>query len=240
MLQSVKDLRGYTIQATDGEIGKVYDFYFDDDSWTIRYLVVETGSWFSGRQVLISPVALGKPDVDTEIFPVNLTRDQVENSPDVDTEVPISRQREIDLHMYYGWPMYWAAGGPYLGPQVEEQSEIAVEEAVEPHIRSCREVTGYHIKAIDGDIGHVHDFLIDDEKWEIRYMVVDTRNWWPGKAVLVSPQWIEDVSWEDAKVSVDLTRESIRNSPEYENLKKISREYEEKLYEYYQRRKYWK
>jgi len=237
MLQSAKDLRGYAIQATDGEIGKVYDFYFDDESWTIRYLVVETGSWFSGKQVLISPVVLGRPEPEEEIFPVSLTREQVENSPDVDTESPISRQHEMELHVYYGWPMYWGGGGPFISP--EETAEAGAVGEKESRIRSIREVVGYHIQAIDGAIGHVHDFLIDDEKWEIRYMVADTRNWWPGKEVLVSPQWIASVNWEEAKVHVDLTKESIRNSPEYENLNAISREYEEKLFEYNKRRKYW-
>jgi sporulation protein YlmC with PRC-barrel domain len=235
MLQSVKDLRGIAIQATDGEIGKVYDFYFDNETWTVRYLVVETGSWFSGKRVLISPVVLGRPDLEEELFPISLTREQIENSPDTDTEGPISRQHEMELHAYYGWPMYWG-GGPYVG--AEKMEAVAVEQ--EPCIRSVREVMGYHIKAIDGEIGHVHDFLVDDENWEIRYMVVDTRNWWPGKEVLVSPQWIETVNWDEAKVHVDLTKESIRSSPEYENLSAISREYEEKLFEYYKRRKYWR
>jgi sporulation protein YlmC with PRC-barrel domain len=255
MLRSVKDLHGYTIQATDGDMGEVYEFYFDDETWTVRYLVVETGTWLSGRRVLISPAVLGQPDMEDERLPVALTREQVRSSPQIDIEQPISRQKEKELNEYYGWPAYWAGINPFgYDPALQEAvmaSQTAVEEEPEKekdadaeplhniHLRSSRQVIGYHIQASDGSLGHVQDFIVDDETWDIRYMVVDTRNWWPGKQVLVAPQWIQQVSLEDEKVHVDLTRESIRGGPEFDNLTTVNRDYESKLYDHYKRRKYW-
>jgi len=253
MLRSIKYLHGYTIQATDGDMGEVYEFYFDDEAWTVRYVVVETGTWLSGRRVLISPAVLGQPNTDAEKLPVSLTRDQIKSSPEIDTDKPISRQKERELNAYYGWPAYWAGEGPvgynqgvaesYTSGPVLAEEEPATREGQEPqdniHLRSTREVIGYYIQASDGEIGHVQDFVVDDQTWEIRYMVIDTRNWWPGKEVLVAPQWIEKVSWEEEKVYVDLTRESVKNSPEFDNLSAVNRDYENKLYEHYRRRKYW-
>ena len=205
MHYSVRNLKGYVIGATDGDIGKVDDFYFDDDFWTIRYLVAETGSWLLDRKVLISPFALGEVDVSRERFDVTLTKKQVEKSPDIDTDKPVSRQHEALYLDYYGYPYYW--GGDYLWgymayPRLseadlrrDETAQAKHEAAYDSHLRSANSVTGYHIEATDGDIGHVEDFIIDGETWEIRYMVVDTQNWWPGKKVLVAPQWIDRVSW---------------------------------------------
>ena len=248
MHYSVKELKGYTIGATDGDLGKLDDFYFDDESWTIRYLVAETGNWLLNRKVLISPFALGKADAARERLSVTLTKKQVEKSPSIDTDKPVSRQHEASYLDYYGYPYYW--GGPYLWgpwtyPQLSgaaqrrnEEARAKREEANDVHLRSAHKVTGYHIEAPDGDIGHVEDFIIDGETWEIRYMVVDTQNWWPGKKVLLSPRWSDRVSWSDSKVYVDLSRETIKNGPEY-HPEALNREYEETLYDYYKRPKYW-
>src|SRR5262247_2160585 len=115
MLRSLEELHGYTIHATDGDIGTVYAFFFDDKTWAIRYLVVDTGNWLPDRQVLISPIALGQPDWEGQFFSVKLTTEQVRNSPDIDTDKPVSRQQETLLHTYYDWPTYWSGGIP-LGP----------------------------------------------------------------------------------------------------------------------------
>ena len=244
----IKDLKGYAIVATDGEIGKVDDFYFDDKSWTIRYLVADTGNWLFGRKVLISPIALGKGDFSSGRFNVALTKKQVEDSPSIDTDKPVSRQHEAYYHDYYSYPYYWT--GPYLwGPAYYPEHPVAARERIEErraereeagdlHLRSANAVTGYHIEATDGAIGHVEDFIIDNETWEIRYMVVDTRNWLPGKKVLIAPRWIDRVSWEDSKVYVGITRESIKKAPEF-NPDALNREYEGKLYDHYNRPKYW-
>lgn len=101
MLRNVKEMKGYTIHATDGDIGDVSDFYFDDHDWVVRYLVVDTGNWLTGWRVLIAPFAFREADWRTEKILVSLTRDQVRNSPDVDTAKPISRQHEIEFAQYY-------------------------------------------------------------------------------------------------------------------------------------------
>ena len=248
MKYSIKHLKGYAIGTTDDDIGEVDDFYFDDESWTVRYLVAETGGWFSNRKVLISLFALGKVDLARERLNVALTKKQVEESPSIDTDKPVSRQHEASYSDYYRYPYYW--GGPYLwGPitaprlagaaqKRNEEARADREEANDLHLRSANKVSDYHIEATDGDIGHVEDFIVDGETWEIRYMVVDTTNWWAGKKVLVAPQWIGRVSWSDSKVYIDLPRETIKNGPEY-HPDALNRKYEETLYDYYKRPKYW-
>jgi hypothetical protein len=250
MLKSVEELKRYTVQAIDGDVGSVAEFYFDDEKWTVRYLVADTGSWLMGRTVLISPLALGKVDWNSRELWVNMNKERVENSPGIETDKPVSRQHEINYHDYYGYPYYWT--GPYLwgpfyypasypgyaagGPSaVEKEFAAAKQQQTDVHLRSTKEVTNYYIEASDGDIGHVEDFLIDDESWTIRYLVIDTRNWWPGKKVLVSPEWIRSINWRDSKVHVDLTREAIRNGPEYEPNALPSRDYEKRLYDHYGR-----
>lgn len=247
MLRSSKSLTGYKIHAKDGDMGKISEFFFDDESWTIRYLVVDTGTWLAGRKVLLSPLfAMGKPDWKSKTFPVDLTKEQVKNSPDVALDKPVSRQHEIELSKYYGWRPYWSPGviaGAHpvipVTPQTEQEKGDAAEEKGDPHLRSTREVTGYNIHAADGEIGHVEEFIIDDESWIIRYLVVDTRNWLPGRKVVVSPAWVKKVSWGDEMVDIDLSRESIKDSPEYDPSTPINQQYEMRLYDFYGRPKYW-
>jgi hypothetical protein len=248
MLRSLTALYGYTVLATDGDIGKVHDFYFHDDSWKVRYLVVDTGHWLPGRKVLVPPRALGRPNWAGLNFPVALTREQVKQSPDIDAERPISRQQETELHTHYGWPAYWIDPGigpwPAITPLIPipappEPSDTEAAEHVDRHLRSVREVRGYHIHASDGDMGHVEDCIADDALWVIRYLVVDTGNWLPGKQVLVSPQWLKEISYMDRSVHVNLTRENIRHCPEFHPAAPVNREYEERLYDYYGRPGYW-
>lgn len=242
----------YTILAQDdepgrdNEIGKVNDFFFDDTTWTVRYLVVKTGNWLTDRKVLTSPQAVTQSHWEAQQFEIDLTRDQVQNSPDINADQPVSLQHQIDLHEYYGWPYYWTTPGyvPIYGPLLSEAArrkdqEEESEEEADPHLRSIREVTGYHIQATDDEIGHVEDFLIEDENWAIHYMVVDTRNWLPGKEVLISPRWIRDIDWEKRQVVVNVTQDAVKNSPEYRPEESISREYEEQLHEHYGLPKYW-
>ena len=239
MLRSIDELIGYKIEASDGEMGKVSDFLFDDELWVIRYLVANTGNWLVGRQVLISPAAFyGKPRWESEKFPLILTRQMVEESPDIREDEPVSRQKESEIAAYYNWPAYWYPV-PYRSVNVSAAEKSQDEENGDSHLRSVREVTGYHIEAQDGSIGHVEDFIIDDERWKIMYLVVDTKNWLPGRKVLVSRLWIDEVSWPGSKVRVDLSREVIEKSPEFDPSKPVNREYEEVLYDYYGRPKYW-
>jgi hypothetical protein len=252
MLRNAKELHGLAIQATDGEIGAVDQFYFEDETWVIRYLTVNTGGWLGGRQVLISPISvIGVPDWQAKRLDVALTKKQVENSPDINTHQPVSRQHEIAYFGYYGYPFYWggsdlwgAAPNPAglaipIPASVEAIADSVEKESTDSHLRSAEEVTSYYLEAIDGEIGSVDGFVIDDEAWAIRYIEVATRNWWPGKKVLVSPAWAERVSWEDSKVFVGLTRGAIKDAPEYVESTMITREYEKQLHSYYGRPPYW-
>ncbi len=251
MRHNVNRLIGYTIAATDGEIGKVKDFYFDDKTWTIRYLIVETGNWLSDRKVLISPEAVLNPDYAAEAFPVNLTKEQIKNSPDIDTEKPVSRQHEMKLYEYYPWTTYWG-GGLWAGgigttgmvmprpvsieQAVQKEDEMVGKETdADPHLRSTDKVTGYSIKATDGEIGDVEDFIIDDSSWKILFMIVDTGKWFPDKKVLISPKWIKEIKWKTSSVIVNATVDSVKNSPEYDAGQPISESHEANLQNYYGR-----
>jgi len=269
MLRSVNDLKGFGIVATDGEIGEVEEFYFDDERWAMRYLVVNTGNWLSGRQVLISPFSVMKLDQDNRKLHVTLTKDQVEKSPNIDTHQPVSRQMEAVYSDYYGYPYYW--GGQFLWGAEEspvlasQRSATAIATATaqpaivtatghptttkattpmhvnsaDVHLHSTQEVTSYHIAATDGDIGHAEDFILEDDNWTIRYLAIDTRNWLPGKTVIVSPQWITAIDWAQRKVHLNLSRDGVEHSPEFDSAKLISREYETQLHEHYGQPGYW-
>jgi len=251
MLTNAAELKGFVIQAKDGELGTVDQLYFDDETWAVRYLTVETGGWLGGRQVLISPFSVVHANLQDRSLEVALTQKQVENSPNINTRQPISRQHEAEYLGYYGYPYYW--GGPYLwGPAFYPANLIVPAtaftaapaaripaESMDSHLRSMNEVTGYHVAATDGEIGHVDGFLVDDAAWAIRYLEVATRNWWPGKKVLVSPAWVERVSWEDNEVLVGLTCDAIRSAPAYTESTPITRDYENELYLHYARPTYW-
>ena len=241
MQPTTNSMIGFAIRANDGDLGKVDEFYFDDQTWTIRYIVVETGNWLSGRKVLIALVAFGKPDIESRTFSVNLSRTQVSNSPKIETQRPIYRQHEIELYEHYQWPWRGGYGGTFgttplplsADERPIEQEDAASRRRDDPHLHSTRQVTGYHIHAADGEIGHVEDFVVDDENWAIRFLVADTHNWLPGKKVILSPRWIKRVKWADSSVYVDLTRESVKNSLEFNPSKPISREYEAFLIDHF-------
>lgn len=241
MLYQARDLEDYTLRADDGDLGSVDDIFFEDGDWTIRYFVIDTGRWLPGRQVLISPKSADLPDPHDKVLPVRLTKEQVQNSPDIDTQKPISRQQELQLAQHYGWPVDWGPLGAYAPPPsphvLEEESRIIVREQPDSNLRSAKEVRGYLIHAADGEIGTVHDMLFD-QTWTIRYFVIDTGKILPGKKTIISPSWIDRIRWAERAVHVSLTRDEIRNSPELDTLE-VGRDYEEQLYEHYQRRKYW-
>ncbi len=239
--------------ATDGELGSISDFLFDDESWHVRYVVVGTRSILPGRQVLISPVSIRRADGITRQVGLTLTREQVRSSPGVDADLPVSRQVEKELASHYDWPVYWS---PYDVPapafsqpgtgvvertrqrQAGHETHAEVHSG-DVHLRSAREVISYYIKATDGEIGHVEDFIVDDEGWVVRYMVVDTRNWLPGRKVLVAPGWIRSIDWHEKWVNVNLDQESIKTSPPFDPSAPINREYEVRLYDFYGRPSYW-
>lgn len=251
MLYRMEKLIGMTIGASDGEIGKIKDIYFDDARWAARYLVVDTGGWLEQRNVLFSPFSIERIDWDLRIVHVRLTRQQVRSSPSYDTDKPVSRQHEMEFLAYYGYPGYW--GGPLLWgaipypvmpvhalpPVNEALPEDAEAAPLDSHLRSAVEVTGYNLRATDDTIGHLQDFMIDDQSWAIRYIVVDTRNWWPGKHVVIPPQWIRQLDWSENVVNVDVSRDTVRQAPEFDPALEFSRDYETSLHRHYRRPGYW-
>jgi uncharacterized protein YrrD len=244
MLHSVKKLKGMKILAADGDAGKIKDIYFDDEAWTIRHFEADTGGWLTGRKILLSPISVTGIDWKGKAIRVALTRRQIQDAPGLEAHKPISRQHEEALYGYYGYPYYWT--GPYLwgyslfpglfdsrpleDPERQDLREEMEEEGNDAHLRNCNEVFGYDIHTTDDTVGHIDDFLFDEENWSIRLLVVDTRNWWPGKHVLISPQRVRQVSWEEKEAFVDASRQEIENSEEYDENHPPSMEGRAELY----------
>jgi hypothetical protein len=257
MLRSVQKLEGLSIGATDGPIGEVKDLYFDDESWVIRYVVADTSKWLGGREVLISPYSIEDMDWAGDTVPVTITKQQVKNSPSIDSDKPISRQYEESYAGYYGYPYYWGSSGlwgEWNSPSALLTGGIADPDGgyegylrapsnrdsnADPHLHSCNSVKGYHILAKDGEIGHVQGYLVDDTTWSIRYLIVNTSNWWVGHQILLSPEWILDVSWSESNVIADLDRQAIKDAPAYDDGAYLTREAEDRIYAHYSRRGYW-
>lgn len=249
MLWKASGVNGYAIAASDGRLGTVSDILFDDVGWLVRWLVVDTGKWLTGRKVLLPPSVLGHMDPVEHVFPVRLSMTQVKDCPDIDTARPVSRQMERQIYDYYGWTPYWGAG-LYMGGYgyVGEGSASLMplgtrwrQENIgdphrndgDPHLRSSESVTGYDIHATDGDIGHVEDFLVEDADWSIHYLIVDTKNWWPGKKVLISPRSVKDIDWANKLVSLDVDRARVKASPEYDSATLIDQTYERHFHSHY-------
>ena len=237
MLRSLNELNGYHVHATDGTIGKVAEFFFDDEKWGIRYLVVDTGKWLSGRKVLISPAALRQPEWEKREFPVSLTREMVETSPAIDTDKPVARQHESDLHRHYGWEVYWAGEALIGSPDLVKSSfstfghdDNKGGKPFDPHLRTTKIVSGCRVHAINGEIGHVVDFVVDDESWIISHLVVDTGNILSGEKVLVPPEWVRRIEWEERKIYFEVTKEEVKNRPRYISPLPVDFVYDESTY----------
>ena len=250
MLRKTKELRDYRLGARDGELGHLKDFYFDDQTWTVRYLVADTGDWLPHRKVLLSPFAVtGLHETPHKAVEFNLTKKQIEESPSIEAHKTVSRQYEERYFQYYRLPYYWPGPSPWgpldlPGPDVSpvlppEPPGSPPAESEDSHLRSINEVSGYRIQALDEAFGHIEQFILDDENWAIRYLVADTGNWWAGKRVLLAPSWISWVSWSEARVYVDLDRETVRRGPEYDLSAPLTRKYEQELFEHYNREPYW-
>ncbi len=229
MLRSIKQLCGDKLGASDGEIGHVKDFYFEDQHWAVRYVVADTGSWLSGRLVLLSPYAFGSVPPGGKILPVNLTRKQIEDSPPIESHKPVSRQYEEEYYRYYGWPAYWPGDGVWgmsgfpiisegaLPPAAESQSAgVTKHENLDAHLRSAQTIMGYNVQAGEEIVGQVADFLMDERSWVIGELVVNTGNRFTGKKVLVSPTQIDQISYEESKVFLNLTKEAVLQAPVYD------------------------
>jgi hypothetical protein len=255
MLRNVESLKACTVLASDGDIGYVEALYFDDEAWGIRYLVVATGNWIDGRRVLISPYSVIRTDLAARSIHVELTRQQVSDSPSVDIDKPVSRLHEAEYLRYYGYPTYWGAPelwgvGSYpafsraalsaVPPETLAQLARYADQATgDSHLHSTSAVDGYHVAANDGDIGHVSGFIFDDEAWVIRYLCVDTGNWWPSKEVLLATQWIFLVDWLESSVLTQLPRDAIKGSPVYDSTIPLARDFETQLHAFYGKAGYW-
>jgi hypothetical protein len=270
MLRSGDEIKSLAIRAIDDEIGKVDQFLFDDEHWTVRYMVVNTAGWLLKDLVLISPRSIEGVDWEAGQVAVNLTRQQVEHAPAIATDAPVSRQMEAELAAHYDYQPYWygpglwgagaypfgagfssgysapgAIGGtaalndPSAGLNATEREQRPQRgEHGDQHLRSTREVNGYAIRARDGDVGKVSDFILDDETWAIRYLVIDTGGWWSGRQVLIAPLWATAVSWENQVIEMDLIRDQVKSGPEYSR-EQLRREDEQRLHQHYRRSGYW-
>jgi sporulation protein YlmC with PRC-barrel domain len=263
MLRSVNDLMDYAIHATDGDVGHVKDIHFDDTSWVIRYLVVDTGEWLDNRKVLISPIGIGRPNWGTKTIPVSITKLQVENSPIFDGNHPVTKQHEVAYLGYYNYPYYWGGTGLWghdtypsrfsMGsgafeslplvlhspdPYVEgDEADVALHYSHELHSGIALE--GGRVVGTDGEIGYIRDMLVDDESWALRYLVVDCGDWWPVHQVLIAPQWITDANWPDATFTAKMTRQQVKGAPHYDSKRRFDRTNEIGLHEHYGRIGYW-
>ena len=252
MLQSIKQLLGYAIHAEDADFGYVHDFLIDDQSWDVRYLVVDTRKWLPGRKVLLPPSIIQRRDTDQQKLWIPLTKQQVMDSPPLASHEPVSSQHEIDIHRYYGWEPYWFEGmaiGVFPRPVTPEE-EVAIEEdeeiarrdkpAGDPHLRSAKEIIGYQVYASDAEVGEVDDIIADDASWIIRYLAAKARILKKGKHVVIAVLWIRDISWEGSKIRVNLSANKISTSPEWDPEDTLDREFETRLYDHYGKIKYWK
>lgn len=251
MLHSLNSLEHYAVSATDGPIGKAVNFLFDDERWAVRYLVVDTKGFLKGRQVLISPISINDAQWPSKLITLALTKDKVQHSPGVEVDQPVSRQQEALQNGYYGYPAYWGyTGGLWgLGPspallrtanwQDTPPRNEPSQSKGDRHLRSAREVRGYHLEGNDGAIGHVSDFIVDDESWALRYLVIETGSWWAGKKVVIAPDWASQINWAERSIRVGLTRQAIQDSPVWNGTGPVNREYEQLLFEYYGRPAYW-
>ena len=252
MLQVISTLKGFAIEASNARIGTVVDYLFDDASWKVRWLVIDCGTWLTGRKVLIHPSAISREDLEQQKFVVALTTAQVEGSPELLEDQPVSQQMENLLYTYYGWDPLWGGpnlgaipgamasplmASPYLGLGPTEEAEAGGDGATlrgaDPHLRSVVEVTGYRVHAVDGEIGHIEDLMIDDADWSVHYLIVDTRNWWFGKRVLISPLAVKAIDWFDHHVELKVSRELVKASPPWDPLVAFNEEYATRLHKHY-------
>lgn len=260
MIHRFEQLQDCVIEAQDGPLGRVKDLLFDDKSWVIRYLVVETGSWLQSRQVLISPISIIACHWNAASIEVALTRQQVQQSPDIDVHQSVSRQQELSYLSHFGYPLYWGGegiwgAGVYPGglvagfdliPSIAHSASLPLsdnksqpQQQDDPHLRSVDSVIGYQIQAKDGDIGHIAGMLFDDKQWMIRYLALDTSNWWLGHQLLIPLQWATEIDWASAKVKVPLLRQTIQDGPHYDSDLQVNRQLEHEIYRHFGQPAYW-
>lgn len=248
MLRSLKEVEGYMVLAANGDVGHVVDFQFDDDYWTVRYLVVETGEFFGGRRILISPISFRRIDWTARHFQLSLALDEVQGCPDIDLHQRVSRQQERDYNQYFRYPYYWEFSGLWgmgaypglLTPGMQHGPPAAhSDQSDDVHLRSAKGFFGFNVHGRDETLGQVEDFIVDDESWTIRYLSIDSGNWSWVKKALLAPNWADQVSWTERQVHVDVPRQAIKDCPEWKPTTAVHRDYEAHLYRYYGRPVYW-
>jgi len=251
MLHTIEDMLGYSIHAAVDDVGKTVDYYFDDKQWVIRYLVLETGSWLSSRKVLLSPFAIKDISRENKTFSVSMNSEQVKNSPLIDLDKPVSLQDETEYTNYYGYPRYWDGDflwGASMYPMTSSDTALTPVHTTKPinysatqhhHLRSCEAIIGNHVEALDGPIGHIEQMLMDEQTWAIRYLIINTSNWGLGHQVLIAPQWIKAIHWEDKKVFVDKLRQNIKAAPRFDPAEGVTQKFEKDLFLHYGHRGYW-
>jgi uncharacterized protein YrrD len=212
MLHNLETLTGSSVIATDGEMGSVRNFLFDGQSWTIRYLVVDVGSWLARRDVVVAITAVEQPDWVKKTFHVQLTKEQVRNSPDVDTEKPVSRQQEIAMKEYYGWPVFWLDTEFFPLSVTSAGREYPVHTEEDSHLRSAWDMAGYQVWATDCEVGRLEGFIVDDASWHLGYLDVKAGDWLHSRSVLVPTRWVISVSWADHRVNLHHSQAALKSA----------------------------
>lgn len=235
MLHSTTELIGYNVVADGGKVGKVYDFLFDDAEWTIRCFVLRTGAWLMKRLVVVARSFIRQPDAANHFIPVSLRKDQIKNSPRLEAYRSVYRYRQVDPYVS---PVGLATGTG--GVLLVHRRGAAPSDEGDPHQKSIKEVIAYHVIATDGEVGYVDDFIVDDQGWIIRHLVVmHMQDSLSARKVLISPASVKEIRWKEEKVYIDLSQEKIQDSPDYNPSIPLTREYEELLYDYYGLPGYW-
>jgi sporulation protein YlmC with PRC-barrel domain len=243
MKHSLKKLVGYSIETNDGKEGKIKDFLFDEDNWTIRYLEADFGSFFKDKRVILPIDAIIHPNWENNQIMLNISKEQIEFSPTPEDVPTITREYEQRLYEYYGYPMYWGTGyvppmpsGAYYParPLNVPRNRQLSEDAMDSSLRSFKDIEGYNIRAVDDTLGHVEDLIVDEADWQLVYLIVDTSNWLPwSKKVMLAIDWMEEISYVDREVRVNLDTDTIKDAPDYKSDKPIEMSYEHELSEYY-------
>jgi uncharacterized protein YrrD len=244
MKHSMKHLKGYSVETADGMKGRIKDFLFDEDTWAVRYIDADFGGLFKDKRVLLPVEAVADRLWYSNKFPLNITKEKIENSPLPEDKPTVARAYEKKLIEYYGYPFYWSTGnipptpaGSYFPVRPLNVPKERIEEKdMDTKLRSFKEVEGYHIRAIDDKLGHVEDIIIDDADWQLVYLIIDTSNWLPwSKKVMLAVNWLEEISYVSQEVKIDLNTDTIKSAPDFDTNQPIEMAYEKALSEYYQR-----
>jgi len=245
MLYSAKETDQYTICSKDGTIGKIKELLFDDRKWNVRYMVADTGNWLPGRKVLVSPEFMLELSHEKQCIDVDLVKKQIKDSPPLTSDVPVDRQRDKEFWSFFSLPESPLTKIPADSVDQEKLDRRDFEDRREEehswdrHLRSTLAATGITIEALDGEVGKIEDFIIDDQNWDIRYLVVKTSGWWPGHRILVAPPWISKLSWGSSKIFIDINREPFKTLEEFESIETLTRDYEIRLHQSCNRIGYW-